>query len=53
MYIALHDADNTSFPNLALMKLSNYHRARNDFNHYYKEQITKNKDNYYDLFKPN
>lgn len=35
MYIALHDADNTSFPNLALMKLANYHRARNDMVEFY------------------
>ena len=30
MIIALHDADNTNFPNLALMKLSAYHKNRGD-----------------------
>jgi hypothetical protein len=30
MKVALHDADKTSFPNLALMKLSSYHKARGD-----------------------
>lgn len=30
MRIALHDADSTNFPNLALMKLSAWHKARGD-----------------------
>lgn len=30
MLIGLHDADSTPFPNLALMKLSAYHKARGD-----------------------
>ena len=30
MNVALHDADKTKFPNLALMKLSAYHRAAGD-----------------------
>lgn len=30
MRIALHDSDNTGFPNLALMKLSAWHKARGD-----------------------
>lgn len=30
MNIALHDSDNTGFPNLALMKLSAYHKAQGD-----------------------
>lgn len=30
MNIALHDADKTKFPNLALMKLSAYHQSRGD-----------------------
>ena len=30
MLIGLHDSDNTGFPNLALMKLSAYHKAQGD-----------------------
>lgn len=30
MFVGLHDADNTGFPNLALMKLSAYHKAIGD-----------------------
>lgn len=30
MRVALHDSDNTSFPNLALMKLSAWHKAQGD-----------------------
>lgn len=30
MLIGLHDGDNTNFPNLALMKLSAYHKLRGD-----------------------
>ena len=30
MRIGLHDADDTRFPNLALMKLSTWHKARGD-----------------------
>lgn len=30
MYIGLHDADKTDFPNLALMKISAWHKARGD-----------------------
>ena len=30
MIVGLHDADNTGFPNLALMKLSAYHKAQGD-----------------------
>lgn len=30
MNVALHDSDNTGFPNLALMKLSAYHKAKGD-----------------------
>lgn len=30
MNVALHDSDNTGFPNLALMKLSAYHKAQGD-----------------------
>ena len=30
MRIGLHDSDNTSFPNYALMKISAYHKARGD-----------------------
>ena len=28
--IALHDSDNTNFPNLVLMKLSRYHKDKGD-----------------------
>ncbi len=30
MRIALHDADKTGFPNLALLKLAAHHRAQGD-----------------------
>ena len=30
MRIALHDSDKTNFPNLALMKISAYHKAQGD-----------------------
>lgn len=30
MKIGLHDSDKTSFPNLALMKLSAWHKAQGD-----------------------
>ena len=30
MIVGLHDADNTGFPNLALMKLSAWHKAQGD-----------------------
>ena len=30
MLIGLHDSDDTKFPNLALMKLSAYHKAQGD-----------------------
>lgn len=30
MFVALHDADKTNFPNLALMKLSAWHKAAGD-----------------------
>lgn len=33
--IALHDADNTNFPNLVLMKLSAYHKVRGDSVEFY------------------
>lgn len=33
--IALHDADNTKFPNLALMKLSAYHKSKGDIIEWY------------------
>ena len=30
MLIGLHDSDRTGFPNLALMKISAWHKARGD-----------------------
>lgn len=30
MHIGLHDSDNTNFPNLALMKISSWHKAQGD-----------------------
>lgn len=30
MRVALHDSDNTGFPNYALMKLSAFHKAKGD-----------------------
>ena len=30
MHVALHDNDRTSFPNLALMKISAYHKQQGD-----------------------
>ena len=30
MIVGLHDADDTGFPNLALMKLSAWHKAQGD-----------------------
>lgn len=30
MFVGLHDSDKTNFPNLALMKISSYHKARGD-----------------------
>lgn len=30
MHIGLHDSDKTGFPNLALMKISAWHKARGD-----------------------
>lgn len=41
MRIALHDADNTKFPNLALMKLSAWHKSKGD-----EVSIYNNKDKY-------
>lgn len=47
MYIALHDADNTNFPNLALMKLSAYHKAMGDSVEWYMDLTASKYDKIY------
>lgn len=37
--VALHDADNTTFPNLALMKLSSWHKKRGDYLSWYDSSV--------------
>lgn len=44
--IALHDADNTGFPNLALMKLSAYHKKRGDDVGFWEPLLWKGDINY-------
>lgn len=47
MRIALHDADNTKFPNLALMKLSAFHRAQGDHVEWYDALMRDSYDRIY------
>jgi len=47
MKIALHDSDNTSFPNLALMKISAYHKAKGDSVTWYMDLTASKQDKIY------
>lgn len=47
MKIALHDADKTKFPNLALMKLSAYHKAKGDKVEWYEDLLAHTFDKIY------
>ena len=45
--IGLHDSDNTGFPNLALMKLSAFHKSKGDAVEWYQSLYTDKFDNIY------
>ena len=47
MKIALHDSDNTNFPNLALMKISAYHKAKGDSVTWYMDLTASKQDKIY------
>lgn len=47
MKIALHDSDNTGFPNLALMKLSAYHKGQRDDVSFYEPMLKSTYDKIY------
>ena len=40
MLIGLHDSDRTGFPNLALMKISAWHKARGDIVEWWNPMLT-------------